>query len=109
MRWWLIRWWLIWRIPERGLRQHRDRVLRVLDTVLDRVVVADAAPWRRRVAHEPAQEAAAPPPASDRRHTPLGDSRERAVPCDFCSKPTWNIDPVCDRCDRRTERAMGVG
>jgi hypothetical protein len=37
----------------------------------------------------------------DRRRTPLGDSREHAVPCVVCGAETWNIDPVCDRCDRR--------
>jgi hypothetical protein len=41
--------------------------------------------------------------ATDRRHTPMGDIRERAVPCTLCSRPTWNIDAVCDSCDRRLQ------
>jgi hypothetical protein len=41
--------------------------------------------------------------AADRRHTPMGDRRERAVPCAVCRRDTWNIDAVCDRCDRRLQ------
>jgi hypothetical protein len=37
----------------------------------------------------------------DRRRTPLGDAREHPVPCAVCGAETWNIDLVCDRCDRR--------
>jgi hypothetical protein len=40
---------------------------------------------------------------ADRRHTPMGDIRERAVPCVLCSRPTWNIDAVCDNCERRVQ------
>ena len=37
----------------------------------------------------------------DRRHTALGDTREHPVPCQECGTPTWNVDAVCDACDRR--------
>jgi hypothetical protein len=41
--------------------------------------------------------------AADRRHTPMGDARERAVPCVLCGRANWNIDAVCDSCDRRLQ------
>lgn len=43
----------------------------------------------------------APPTAvvlSDPTRSPLGDQRERAVPCQRCRRPTWNIDAFCDDC-----------
>jgi hypothetical protein len=43
----------------------------------------------------------------DRRHTPMGDVRERAVPCALCGRPTWNIDAVCDGCDQQLEAELG--
>jgi len=30
--------------------------------------------------------------------SPLGDRRERAVPCQRCRRSTWNIVAVCDSC-----------
>lgn len=35
-----------------------------------------------------------------RRLSPLGDSRQRPVPCRRCRTMTIAIDAVCDRCDR---------
>jgi hypothetical protein len=31
--------------------------------------------------------------------SPLGDRRQRSVPCRCCGCPTLAIDAVCDRCD----------
>jgi hypothetical protein len=49
----------------------------------------------------------APPPgdrrhsAGDRRYSPAGAIRERPIPCLECGQDTWNVDGVCDACDRR--------
>lgn len=34
----------------------------------------------------------------DRYTSPLGDRRERPVPCQRCGQPTWTLDAVCERC-----------
>ena len=33
--------------------------------------------------------------------SPLGDRRERAVPCWICQTPTWALDGLCDPCAER--------
>lgn len=30
--------------------------------------------------------------------SPLGDTRERPVPCHHCRAETWNVEAECDRC-----------
>jgi hypothetical protein len=30
--------------------------------------------------------------------TPLGDRRERDVPCSRCQQPTWALSATCDNC-----------
>lgn len=40
---------------------------------------------------------------TDRKRTPMGDMRERGVPCQRCRRETWNIIPVCDACHAREE------
>lgn len=38
------------------------------------------------------------PPERDRYVSPLGDRRERPVPCSSCSHPTMALDLLCDGC-----------
>lgn len=33
--------------------------------------------------------------------SPLGDHRERAVPCSDCGRPTWNLRATCNTCLER--------
>jgi uncharacterized OB-fold protein len=37
--------------------------------------------------------------------SPLGDRRERPVPCADCGRPTVAIDAMCDRCSERAVSA----
>ena len=49
--------------------------------------------------------------AAARMTSPLGDHRERSVPCIDCRRPTWTIEPRCDACHERMAdvRATGDG
>ena len=54
------------------------------------------------------------PDGWDRRLSPLGDSRERAVPCARCRTLTIALEPLCDRCheasvERQAERDVVAG
>lgn len=42
---------------------------------------------------------------NDLKRTPLGDQRERSVPCQRCRQSTWNLVPVCDDCLKRDSKA----
>lgn len=51
------------------------------------------------------------PPERSRYVSPLGDRRERPVPCSLCRHPTAALDALCDPCHDRaqgyTEDARG--
>lgn len=36
---------------------------------------------------------------SDVDYSPLGDSRERSVPCSRCNRKTWRLSALCARCE----------
>ena len=42
-------------------------------------------------------DAALAKPQWHHRYSPLGDSREHAVPCRFCRATTWNICGYCNQ------------
>jgi len=37
--------------------------------------------------------------------SPMGDRRERGVPCLRCRRETWNIKAICNRCLAREGKA----
>ena len=40
---------------------------------------------------------------ADRYCSPLGDRRERSVPCSICRRPTFALDAMCDVCQDKAQ------